>query len=85
MLALFYYGNSCKFHFKNLKVKNIAHHCNKLDPRSVHANTLILRIAMLKLWSFTEDFTLSLLNIFSCTYPSSKKNEISMAALELEK
>lgn len=73
MLALFYYGNSCKFHFKILKVKNIEHHCNKLDPRSVHANTLILRIAMLKLWSFTEDFTLSLLNIFSCTYPSSKK------------
>lgn len=37
-----------------------------------------VRTAILKLWSFMSDFTLSLLNIFLCIYPPQKKEHCAI-------
>lgn len=60
-----------KLYFKELTNEEY-HAINQSQSIFISTNFYIVRIAVLKPWSFTLDVTLSLSNILLCIYPSPK-------------
>lgn len=67
------------------KKKHYITEINQIQSLYISINLNTLRTVILILWSFTLAFTVSLSNIFSCTYLSTTKTKKYMTELELEK
>lgn len=65
--------------------KNYITEINQIQSLYIAINLNTLRTVILILWSFTLAFTVSLSNIFLCTYLSTTKTKKYMTELELEK
>lgn len=65
--------------------KNYITEINQIQSLYITINLNTLRTVILILWSFTLAFTVSLSNIFLCTYLSTTKTKKYMTELELEK
>lgn len=65
--------------------KNYITEINQIQSLYISINLNTLRTVILILWSFTLAFTVSLSNIFLCTYLSTTKTKKYMTELELEK